>query len=240
MVGTGNLFRLSTCSQLTTFPTQIAIHEGTCDEILNGDISTCTSSIQDLTCGTNEVNAASIEWVSEVGAVYQIAVGGQDVGDEGDFQLTATEVDIPLNSRCETPIDITPPLLGSKTVNGTCVSTLETLGYCAPTTSGAMTGLWYRVIGTGNQMTVSTCSPKTDFQTYIFLHDWNDPIEECSPSSYCYGILTGTPDLDCPTSTYATSLTWPSEYHTYDIVVGGQVGRSLGSFELTVTESSTT
>jgi hypothetical protein len=233
LFGTGNLFRLSTCSEFTTFPTQIAVHEGNC-----GSGSSCTSGVQDLTCGINQQNAASVEWLSKAGVLYQIAVGGQYVRHEGDFQLTVTELDVPVNYRCETPVDVTPTELHPRSVNGTCVSTLKRLGRCAPTASGEMTGLWYTFRRTYlNSFTITTCSPTTDFQTYIVLvdpsHDYSCNMD--SDDYDCRYFKTSSPDLNCPTSTYAASLTLGTGDIEYLFLVGGEVGVPQGSFEVTVT-----
>jgi hypothetical protein len=82
-VGTGSTFKVTTCSAVTDFATQVTVSSD-CDS------STCTASVLDLDCSSNPF-AAAVEWLTEAGVIYDISVGGRSNDVEGNFELTVTE-----------------------------------------------------------------------------------------------------------------------------------------------------
>jgi hypothetical protein len=214
VVGNGNAFTVTTCSEKTTFPTQISV---------TTDCSTwsCSSEVNDLECPGN---AASKEWVAEAGVIYQVAVGGRTPEAEGDFELTLSEKILPPGAYCATPTALAAPQGTTVSVTGSTINAINPAP-CGETN----TAVFYSVIGTGNRFNVTTCSEVTDFATQISV------ASDCSPW-YCSSELQ---DLECPTNTNAASTSWVTEQGvTYQIAVGGRTPTNQGNFELHLTEDA--
>ena len=219
VVGTGNVFKATTCSEATEFPTQVSVTEN-----CSPSSSYCSSEVQDLECPGN---AAAMEWVTEAGVTYQIAVGGRSAEAEGNFELTLTEKVLPGGAYCDNPVQLSAPQGSTVSVTGSTVNAIN-----SATCGISNTAVFYSVTGTGNTFKATTCSEATNFATQVSV------TENCSPSSwYCSSEVQ---DLDCPSNTQAASVSWLSEAGvTYQIAVGGRAQDSQGSFELHVTEVAT-
>lgn len=94
----------------------------------------------------------------------------------GDFQGAGTNcIDDPCppaNDECTNAIALAVPSVTSGTTLGASVDTfapdcLDSLGFPVFVTAP---GVWYQVIGTGNTMSVSTCSPATDYDTQLTVY----------------------------------------------------------------------
>ena len=153
LIGDGRLFSASTCDNQTNFDTQISVFRGSCDGLLciDGNDNFCNDQSQ-------------VSWFAEAGTEYFLIVSGFRE-KTGTFRLTvkANEVE---NFACDAAISIsaaggqlfgtTKPLLSSQASNLTCT------GLTIP-------GLWYKLLGTGRTMQLSTCSNRTDYLSYLSL-----------------------------------------------------------------------
>jgi hypothetical protein len=98
--------------------------------------------------------------------------------------------------------------------------------YCG--TSAPYKGVWYSVIGTGNTITVTTCSLKTLFDTKIQV------FCDC-PAVTC---VAGNDDsCTLPGHNLNSTVSFCSEFgQTYYIVVGSYSSTTVGDFELIVSD----
>ena len=112
-IGTGNVFEISTCSDETTFPTQVTKSE-------NCGTWSCDSSLQDLEC--SNAHGATSSWLTEANEVYYLSVSGRSPGDQGNFQMSLTEKVLPAGANCNEPVEIAAPEGASTSVLGTTVN----------------------------------------------------------------------------------------------------------------------
>ncbi|KAG7367307.1 hypothetical protein IV203_029978 [Nitzschia inconspicua] len=222
MIGTGNKFRITTCSPNTDFPTQVTVTKDCSSS--GGD---CLPSLIDPTCTVN-TNGASHEWITESGQRYEISVGGKSAGQQGNFELQITEIVLPDNAYCEAPELVSIPLGGNVTVSGSTVNAVES-AKCGE--QGAKV-VWYSFIGTGNKFRISTCSPNTDFPTQVTV------TSDCSANSFWSSSCEHRINDDgCSVNTNGASHEWITESgQRYDISVGGRSAGQEGNFELQITE----
>jgi hypothetical protein len=222
IIGTGNLFKITTCSPYTDFPTQVTVTSG-CPEV-SWD---CTPSLVDDECSVN-ANSASYEWITVPGQKYEISVGGKAAGQMGYFELQVTEYVLPKNAYCASPEFIPDPQGGNVTVSGSTVNAVE-----IPMCGIESDAVWYVVIGNGNNFTVSTCSPNTDFPTQVTVNI------DCGASSWFDELecVSSTVDSTCSVNANGASYTWTTTANQkYEISVSGREPGVQGNFELTLTE----
>lgn len=103
-------------------------------------------------------------------------------------------------------------------------------------------GVWYRVAGTGNTMTATTCQPSTNFDTMIQVWCTCDLIDCVAGNDDATGALDPACEIDAaPGFNRASRVSWCSTAgHDYLIHVGGFNGAlSIGTFELVVTDDGT-
>ena len=151
--GTGRPLTASTCSDDTTFDTQISVYGGTCGSLtcLNGNDDSCEK-------------ASSVTWPSQQGELYYVLVQGSSLNEVGNFELTlTTDADRLDNDFCATAenleIDVSFAFAGS-TADDVPVCTDQAFDQgtgwtpnVAPVTSEKENlpyGIWYSVIGDGN------------------------------------------------------------------------------------------
>mmetsp|Transcript_10427 Transcript_10427/g.15912 ORF Transcript_10427/g.15912 Transcript_10427/m.15912 type:complete len:652 (-) Transcript_10427:97-2052(-) len=116
--------------------------------------------------------------------------------------------------------------IGSQTSGTTVGATYDSTRFCGTSTTGP--GIWYYLIGTGNDITVDTCSSLSDFDTKITV--FRGP--SCSVL-FCVG---GDDDGCGGSWDTRSSLTFRSfRGLTYYILVHGW-GTSIGDFVLSVSE----
>ena len=132
----------------------------------------------------------------------------------------------PTNDLCADaiPIDVGVPTPGS--TSGAAVDPVEFCG-----TASTSPGVWYYFVGTGNEMTVSTCGAFFDYDTKIsvFCADCEELTCIGGNDDNCDG---GASDL----LSTVTFDTLPGA--EYSILVHG-FGGAEGDFELTVSDSGT-
>ncbi|RMH02351.1 MAG: hypothetical protein D6706_00255, partial [Chloroflexi bacterium] len=86
--------------------------------------------------------------------------------------------------------------------------------------------LWYVFTGTGDAVTLSTCSPNTDFDTKIHVFTGSCGALTC--------FNANDDDFNCPTDIFQSTVTFNSVFGVnYYILVSG-FGSETGNFELSV------
>ncbi len=138
----------------------------------------------------------------------------------------------PANDDCENAELVAVP---SSTQGNTDLANGETLPFCG--TSDGAPGVWYRVIGTGNTMTATTCNPYTDFDTKlrVFCHTCEDP--------YCVGGNDDTsgapPECDLNGLNRKSTVVWCSEVGTEYLIQVFGFSSYTGNFQLDVFDDGT-
>ena len=158
------------------------------------------------------------------GVDYYILVHGYS-DCHGDFGLKlTTEVDEafqPLHNDCDAAIFISGKEYGTTFIGSTTNATLDTsvTGSCGVR---AAAGVWYSVMGDNLELTASTCSDETNYDTYLSVFSGDCDDLECD--SYR--------DDSCGRQ---MSISWEAEEGVhYYILVHGFSDRH-GDFGLTVT-----
>ena len=163
--GEGRGMRASTCSENTAYDTAISVFT-TGEEEGCGDLICIGGDDDDFNCGDNQ-SASSVAWASETGRRYYILVhGGKSA--VGDFGLTVATFERVQNDQCSETADAIPSD-GSVIIGSTIKATIDEAAraYHCGAFVGVGAGVWYRVIGTGELFTASTCSSETDFNTAL-------------------------------------------------------------------------
>ena len=98
------------------------------------------------------------------------------------------------------------------------------LEFCGTSLNGTP-GVWYRIIGTGDNLSVTTCSPNTTYDTILGVFTGNCAALSC---------VAGDDDFDCPDSTLHSLVEFTSvPGEMYYIFVSGFNGAS-GDFQLSI------
>ena len=102
----------------------------------------------------------------------------------------------------------------------------------APQTSTA--GLWFTFEGTGNEVTLTTCLPGTNFDTYLSVYEGACGDLTCVAGNDDQSETTDFDDF-CPVTFVASTVTLSTaEFTTYFVLVSGVYGES-GDFEIGLT-----
>jgi hypothetical protein len=157
--GGGTNITLSTCSELTSFISQISVFTGDCDDNLQY-------------VGTNH-NLDFCEYDFTFQTIYQeryyILVHGALESESGLFELRLDE-DQP--DACERARD-TPFTAGGDDIAFTIEDLLPgdesfvEIEQCGQAVDFGFGGHWYSIFGNGLNLTASTCNPGTDFDTQL-------------------------------------------------------------------------
>ncbi|MFM9956854.1 MAG: hypothetical protein ACKVZJ_02150 [Phycisphaerales bacterium] len=136
----------------------------------------------------------------------------------------------PTNDDCgaNTPELFVPGTRLGSTLFGTPEEPLD-VPECGPTVGGP--GVWYRVIGNGRRISVSLCSPLTNFDTRLRVYCGNCASEPlvCVAANDNAGTACGA----------ASETSWCSEMgKVYSVLVAGGVG-AAGNFEIITTTEAT-
>lgn len=139
--------------------------------------------------------------------------------------------DPPPNDACVNAIPVAVP---SSTIGNNSEATTDGVGTCGDSDEPYY-GMWYSVVGTGNELTASTCNsynPTHDTRLQVWCGD-------------CVGLICidGEDDDwgDCSYHNYLSTVSWCSESGvTYYIIVGDYSSTSPGdgAFQLDITEGS--
>jgi len=153
LMGTGNEFRVSTCSMGTDLDTEISLFKGSC-----GALECVAGTGNALPCG----EGGALSWKTAPGSMYYIYVSGRG-SRVGDFWLTLEETEL-VGAQCTEPLALgsfsTTEIEGS-TGDGSA----ETVWLQGPVWSAR--GVWYELIGTGNLVELSVCGIKSDFDVRV-------------------------------------------------------------------------
>ncbi|MBE2247577.1 MAG: hypothetical protein IAE67_09995, partial [Candidatus Competibacteraceae bacterium] len=206
--GTGQNMIASLCGSL--YDTRIAVYEGTCPALV------CVIGNDDF-CGLQ----SQVSFMANNGTVYYIFVNGWG-GNTGDYTLTLSP-DVS-NDICSSAQLITPG-----TYTGSTVCTGNDVAPTCFTTDGSGGGVWYRLTGTGNSFTASTCNPGTNFDTKIRVYSGNCASLNC--------VTGNDDDGSCGFSGLFSTVNFcTSSGVDYYILVHG-FSSSEGNFELSLTEN---
>lgn len=208
VVGTGLDITASLCTG-TTYDSKLFVYEGGCGTLV------CVDGNDD-DCGLQ----SSVTFTSTFGTTYHILVSGFD-GNTGPFELTI-DCDRPVNDLCADAISVE---CGDVILDSNVGATESGVSCNASSTGG---GVWYSIVGTGDDITATTCSPNTTFDTEIVIFDaCGDPC-----------LTNNDDDSACPTDDVQSTVTWTSTFgQTYFINVAGWItgGDNFGDFELSIT-----
>ena len=151
--------------------------------------------------------------------------GGSSCSDPG---VDCSQVAPPPNDFCSTASLLTP---GGEALGSTEFAS-DDVGLFDCGLEIQSPGVWYRAVGTGNQLTVSLCDPATDFDARVHVY-----CDECPSGLFtCVGANDDSGDASCIT---APIVSWCSEAgRTYYIYVSGTLG-AAGQFRVRLIESLT-
>ena len=234
IVGTGGKLTVHTCDSATNFDTSIAVFRGDCE-----DLECVGRDDDDSTCAYN-TRSSFFSWDSVAGVEYHVLLFGDDTS-QGDFALTyadsssapspqpsqslAPTVFVP-GDTCSNATILTPGLYHGSTT-GLTVDPLEA-SRCWGTISSP--GAWYRIVGTGGELTVHTCNPATNFDTIITVFRGDCDNLEC--------VGWDDNDYSCEYSHGHTSFSWSSVAGVeYSVMVFGRLSSDSGDFGLTYSAS---
>lgn len=104
--------------------------------------------------------------------------------------------------------------------------------FCFETSGSFFGGTWFNVLGDGGLVTVSTCSPATDFDTIISVFN--------GASCQDLQCVDGNDDGEtCGSSQVHSQVSWPSQANElYRVLVRG-LNNEIGKFGLSITSTST-
>lgn len=160
LMGTGDVFIISTCSVELSFDSAISVSRGTCDNRECVEFGV----YNDWNCGLSDnFYSAKVVFKSEIGAQYQVMVEqvGEGIGD--DFGLTVTSVKVPPNIVCTNPIVVQPD-------NGTITGWINNVTGVMDdsfTNPEETVGAWFSLVGTGAEYEITTCSSRLNFDSAL-------------------------------------------------------------------------
>ena len=218
-------FRASTCNEATDFDTKLSVFVGdSCSEL-----SCVGVSDDDVDCSTK----STITWRAPPGERFYVQVHGYFATKPmGNFGLSIDEFTVAGNDECADAPFISPSseivTLGS--TSDALVDDLAPFCYLPIGTPG----VWYRILGTGASMRVSTCTNATNFDTRIAVYGG----EDCD-SLRCIYANSDSGEI-CNTNADASAVDWKTAVgETYHILVFG-APRESGDFGLKLMETDTT
>ena len=104
---------------------------------------------------------------------------------------------------------------------------ISTLGFCG-TSFASAPGVWYAMVGTGDDITITTCSENTDYDTRVGVFSG-----DCNGLSCVAG---DDDDYNCSESSLNSTVEFSSvPGELYYVYVTGYNSTSVGNFELTIT-----
>jgi len=203
LTGTGQTVTVNTCTG-TTYDSKISVYSGTCASL------TCISGNDDF-CGLQ----SQVTFPTTAGVQYYVLVHGFGSAT-GTFTLSTTCFTPPVNDQCQNAI---PLGCGSVVTGTTSGASIDPAPFCS--TSVTAPGVWYRIAGTGDRITVSSCGG-TAYDNKISVYTGN-----CN----AFSCVTGNDDF-CGLQSQVTFCSTPGVQ--YFILVHG-FGNATGNFTLNVT-----
>ncbi|MCK7591764.1 T9SS type A sorting domain-containing protein [Subsaxibacter sp. CAU 1640] len=219
--GTGYSIIASTCEG-TNFDTVIAVFSGDC-----GSISCYANDDDSCDGGVGSTLASEVEFETQLGSTYYIFVTpfSSFTSNPGPFTLSLTCAGPPPpNQACLDAVGIS---CGQSTTGSTVGYEINDFDTCV-TSLNTAPGRFYKVEGTGSDITVNTCGSSYDTKLGIFRGD-------------CAGLICVAGNDDAPSSAYCggsfttqSSVTFSSQAGTvYYIYVTGY-SSNAGNFVLNV------
>jgi len=212
--GENKVVKASTCDEETNFTTFIAVYNQ-CNQTTSGYY------YDDLT----HSDKCSLKFFAVDGADYFIIIGGRrkdnETFNEGTLSVDFSISTAPAEHHCENPIQITSLPFTNEAVT---VASEPVVDSCD---GEKHSGIWYHFVGTGKDITATTCGDTTDFDTVISIHSSCDS----SSNESCVAFNDDSCGL-------GSSITFSSvEGQEYFIFVSGSTIHR-GSFLLQVMELS--
>lgn len=215
-VGTGDVVTLTTCAAATpTMDTKLNVYTGTCGTF------TCVIGNDDNSGCAANTGSSQVSFASTLGTEYFVLVTGFGT-ETGNFTLGISCASPPANDLCANAVVVS------------CGSTLTATNIGAtgtgqPTTSCTTTpgsfGVWYRYEGTGDVVTVNTCSAST-LDTKLNIYTGTCGTFTC--------VIGNDDNASCTANSATSQATFNSVLGTtYYILVTG-FGSATGNFSLAV------
>ncbi|KAG7369078.1 hypothetical protein IV203_031821 [Nitzschia inconspicua] len=216
-----SIISASLCSPETDFDTQLSIYTSLDDDGSCSNLECVTTN--DDGCGSP---ASRATWRTEEDKVYLIRVHGYGDG-MGNFALTVLEQEISLQWCQDANLIELSESVPSVVVEGSNLGG-EIDGFAVESFCGIETigpSKWFKIPGRGNDITVSTCSEFTDFDTIIEVYEGSCDLLSCNNWNDDGEIAIGGL-LTC------SYLSWTAvEGVDYYVKVSG-FGGAEGNFEL--------
>jgi hypothetical protein len=210
LLGTGMTMRISVCNNETDYDSRLSLYHGSCDDL------SCVANTRSR-CGEKD----EILVTTHIGQVYYLFVHGPDSFTIGKYKLDIDES--MLNDSC----DAAPTLeLSPARYFGSTKSARTSVSEECGGSSTHSVALWYRMIGTGETATLSTCSEITDFNSDITVFTGSCSSLACVKSE-------GTKCGDQTSLSFQTTLD-----QVYYVRVGGNSTLDSGTFVMDVTNMS--
>lgn len=215
LIGTGDLYAISTCSSVLTFDSTISILTGACDSL------ECLIPGLDIQrdCPEAPYRAARVLLPTEIGVEYLIAVEATNYTWQGDFALDISTVEPLPNDECAGAIEIqtnTGPVYGT-TMDATPSIFVSSDPFFYPSPD-----VWYRMVGSGLKTVASVCGDGTTYDAVVEIFEGN--------AEYCNQTLIATTNDDG-----SCTLQWFAiDEVIYYLRVSGWCGDG-DQFELSVT-----
>jgi len=235
--GLSRRLRISTCTPDTNFPTEIHVLKGldsiACPEEGGLYRSDFSATEPDLFC--DNANAATMEFVSEAGVTYRLAVAGRLPTDVGTFGLSVSRFVKVSNDECSNAETLEPKDDDETTV--VVGSTSEAVPARSDLYGGSPV-VYYKFeipAGLPRRVRVSTCQPETNFDTALYVLKGLENIA-CPESGGLYRAdFSSTDDLECDATGNAATVEFVAEPGTnYRIAVAGRASTDVGQFGLSL------
>lgn len=164
-IGTGMTMKISVCNDETDFDARVSLFTGSCNGL------SCVAYTQSK-CGDND----EILITTHVGMTYHLFVHGPDSVSIGNYLLTIEETAI--NDSCAMSSSL--ELAASPQHFGSTLSARNSTAIgCFGNPISESGALWYTFVGTGEFVTLSTCSAQTDFSSDIRVYSGSCSQFEC-------------------------------------------------------------
>ncbi|MCF6128700.1 T9SS type A sorting domain-containing protein [Flavobacterium sp. AS60] len=225
--GTPQTVTVNLCG--SSYDTSVLVYTGT-----SGSLTLVAGNDDDSTCVSDTLNSR-VSFDSDGTTTYYITVEGWNVGSVGAFTMDitcASPPQPPVNDDCSDAVTVT---CGSTTAGTTALATNENMPVCG--ISGVTTqntpGVWYKYVGDGSDVTVTTCSPTiTTGDSRIAVYSGT-----CGALT-CIGGNDDAQAAGCATNTLASVVTFSTVAGTdYYILVYSYTftpGTNPINFELSV------
>jgi hypothetical protein len=152
------------------------------------------------------------------------ANGRNDLPADFELNIGFDPALVPMNSVCPAETDLTPddPVFLSSTDH----APLPDVAFCGNSVFHTAPSVWFRVVGSGNVPSASTCNPETNFDTTLTLYRGNCNSLECVDANFQDRTSCGE----------HSSITWlATDKEDYFVLVSGYGSRS-GDFGLSIQE----